>query len=59
MRSDLDALLGKLNLNLRDCGLLIKTGVLGEATLPVSFVGSSSESESATHGHLKELLAWL
>ncbi|XWS77109.1 hypothetical protein CRYUN_Cryun01aG0234000 [Craigia yunnanensis] len=59
MQSDLDALSGKLDLNLRDCGLLIKTGVLGEATLPLSFVGSSSESETATHGHLKELLARL
>ncbi|KAE8697555.1 arginine/serine-rich-splicing factor RSP40-like [Hibiscus syriacus] len=61
MQSDLDALSGKLDLNLRDCGLLIKTGVLGEATLPVSFVGfsSSSESEIATHVHLKELLARL
>ncbi|XP_007051929.2 PREDICTED: uncharacterized protein LOC18614219 [Theobroma cacao] len=59
MQSDLDALSGKLDLNLRDCGLLIKTGVLGEATLPLSVVGSSSESETATHGHLKELLARL
>ncbi|MBA0831688.1 hypothetical protein Goarm_016139 [Gossypium armourianum] len=59
MQSDLDALSGKLDLNLRDCGRLIKTGVLGEATLPVSLVGSSSESETATHGHLKELLARL
>lgn len=56
MQSDLDALSGKLDLNLRDFGLLIKTGVLGEATLPVSLVGSSSESGTATHGHLKELL---
>ncbi|KAE8708012.1 arginine/serine-rich-splicing factor RSP41-like isoform X1 [Hibiscus syriacus] len=59
MQSDLDALSGKLDLNLRDCGLLIKTGVLGEATLPLSFVGSSSESETASYGHLKELLARL
>ncbi|XP_021281176.1 protein CELLULOSE SYNTHASE INTERACTIVE 3 [Herrania umbratica] len=59
MQSDLDALSGKLDLNLRDCGLLIKTGVLGEATLPLSVVGSSSESETAAHGHLKELLARL
>ncbi|XVF22628.1 hypothetical protein REPUB_Repub12eG0187500 [Reevesia pubescens] len=59
MQSDLDALSGKLDLNLRDCGLLIKTGVLGEATLPLSLVGSSSESDTATHGHLKELLARL
>jgi hypothetical protein len=39
MQSDLNALLGKLDLNLRDCGLLIKTGVLGEATLPPSMIG--------------------
>lgn len=31
MQSDLDALLGRLDLHLRDCGVLIKTGVLGEA----------------------------
>nr|KYP76981.1 U-box domain-containing protein 3 [Cajanus cajan] len=36
MQSDLDALTGKLDLNLKDCGLLIKTGVLGEATLPLT-----------------------
>ncbi|XWS35735.1 hypothetical protein CRYUN_Cryun20dG0021800 [Craigia yunnanensis] len=59
MQSDIDALSGKLDLNLRDCELLIKTGVLGEATLPLSFVGFLSESETATHGHLKELLARL
>ncbi|KAE8733349.1 arginine/serine-rich-splicing factor RSP40-like [Hibiscus syriacus] len=60
MQSDLDALSGKLDLNLRDCGLLIKTGVLGEATLSVSLVGpSSSESEIVTQAHLKELLARL
>lgn len=53
MQSDLDALAGKLDLNLRDCGLLIKTGVLGE----VSF--SSAEPEAAVHGNLKELLARL
>ncbi|GMI75876.1 hypothetical protein like AT2G45720 [Hibiscus trionum] len=59
MQSDLDALSGKLDLNLRDCGLLIKTGVLGEATLPLSFAGYSSDSETATYGRLKELLARL
>ncbi|XP_048333754.2 protein ARABIDILLO 2 [Ziziphus jujuba] len=58
MQSDLDALTGKLDLNLRDCGLLIKTGVLGEATLPLP-VGSSAESEAADHGNLRELLARL
>ncbi|XP_072956812.1 uncharacterized protein [Typha angustifolia] len=34
MQSDLDALAGKLDLNLRDCALLIKTGVLSDATAP-------------------------
>ncbi|XP_044501831.1 protein CELLULOSE SYNTHASE INTERACTIVE 3-like [Mangifera indica] len=59
-QSDLDALLGKLDLNLRDCGLLIKTGVLGEATLPLSVAGASAEGETATaHGNLRELLARL
>ncbi|KAE8722157.1 AP2/ERF domain-containing transcription factor [Hibiscus syriacus] len=56
-QSDLDALSGKLDLNLRDIGLLIKIGVLGEATL--SSVGSSSESETTARFHLKELLARL
>ncbi|KAI9113041.1 hypothetical protein K1719_015973 [Acacia pycnantha] len=36
MQSDLDALSGKLDLNLQDCRLLIKTGVLGESTFPLS-----------------------
>ena len=59
MQSDLDAMSGKLDLNLRDCGLLIKTGVLGEATLPLSMVGSSDEPEAANHGNIRELLARL
>lgn len=58
MQSDLDALSGKLDLNLRDCGLLIKTGVLGEATLPLS-VASSTEAEAAGHNNIRELLARL
>ncbi|KAL5727708.1 hypothetical protein ACHQM5_000873 [Ranunculus cassubicifolius] len=58
MQSDLDALSAKLDLNLRDCSLLIKTGVLGEASLPTP---SSSEesSESGYYGNLRELLARL
>ncbi|XP_051144105.1 protein CELLULOSE SYNTHASE INTERACTIVE 1-like isoform X2 [Andrographis paniculata] len=48
MQSDLDALIGKLDLNLRDCGLLIKSRVLGDV--------SSAEPEA---GNLKELLARL
>lgn len=35
MQSDLDSLAGKLDLNLRDCVLLVKTGVLSDATVPV------------------------
>ncbi|XP_010540260.1 PREDICTED: armadillo repeat-containing protein 3 [Tarenaya hassleriana] len=56
MQSDLDSLLGKLDLNLRDCSVLIKTGVLGEATLPLSI---SSSSETTKKTSLKELLARL
>ncbi|KAL5565517.1 hypothetical protein UlMin_028681 [Ulmus minor] len=59
MQSDLDALSGKLDLNLRDCGLLIKTGVLGEATLPLSVAGSSTEPEAALCSNIRELLARL
>ncbi|KDP28690.1 hypothetical protein JCGZ_14461 [Jatropha curcas] len=59
MQSDLDALSGKLDLNLRDCGVLIKTGVLGEATLPLAVAGSSSEPEAAIHSNIRELLARL
>ncbi|GFS34904.1 ARM repeat superfamily protein [Actinidia rufa] len=46
MQSDLDALSGKLDLNLRDCGLLIKTGVLGEVRLPSSSAIASSSSSA-------------
>ncbi|KAG7652744.1 Armadillo [Arabidopsis suecica] len=56
MQSDLDSLSGKLDLNLRDCMVLIKTGVLGEATLPL-YISSSSETPKISS--LKELLARL
>ncbi|XP_059634107.1 protein CELLULOSE SYNTHASE INTERACTIVE 1-like [Cornus florida] len=60
MQSDLDALSGKLDLNLRDCGLLIKTGVLGEVTFSSGVASSSAEPEAAaTHGNIRELLARL
>ncbi|XP_061347886.1 vacuolar protein 8-like [Gastrolobium bilobum] len=59
MQSDLDALTGKLDLNLRDCGLLTKTGVLGEATLPLTASGPMAESDIATHSNIRELLARL
>ncbi|XP_068650282.1 U-box domain-containing protein 2-like [Aristolochia californica] len=57
MQSDLDALAAKLDLNLRDCGLLIKTGVLGEATLPLS-VARATEPDVASW-NIRELLARL
>ncbi|KAL8500117.1 hypothetical protein ACS0TY_019930 [Phlomoides rotata] len=59
MQSDLDALAGKLDLNLRDCGLLIKTGVLGEVSFPSSVASTSADPEAAIHGNLRELLARL
>lgn len=61
MQSDLDALTGKLDLNLRDCRLLIKTGVLGEVTMPLPRPGSSAAEAQALaeHCNIKELLARL
>ncbi|KAJ8900326.1 hypothetical protein K2173_024966 [Erythroxylum novogranatense] len=59
MQNDLDSLSGKLDLNLRDCGLLIKTGVLGEVTVPLAVAGSSIEPESAINSNIRELLARL
>ncbi|GAB4861834.1 hypothetical protein Ancab_037090 [Ancistrocladus abbreviatus] len=60
MQSDLDSLSGKLDLNLRDCGLLIKTGILGEAaTMPSASSSSSSGSESSLDNNIRELLARL
>ncbi|KAI7736536.1 hypothetical protein M8C21_020610 [Ambrosia artemisiifolia] len=54
MQSDLDSLSGKIDLNLRDCGLLIKTGVLGEVTMSSDVEGSSHRSSD-----IRELLARL
>lgn len=54
MQSDLDSLSGKLDLNLRDCGLLIKTGVLGEVTMSSDLQGTSHRSSD-----IRELLARL
>ncbi|KAL7592746.1 protein CELLULOSE SYNTHASE INTERACTIVE 1 [Lactuca sativa] len=56
MQSDLDSLSGKLDLNLRDCGLLIKTGVLGEVTMSTDLEGTSHRS---TDNNIRELLARL
>ncbi|XP_057495319.1 uncharacterized protein LOC130780369 [Actinidia eriantha] len=59
MQSNLDALTGRMDLNLRDCGLLIKTGVLGEVTLPFPMVPNSTEQEISIHTDIRELLARL
>ncbi|CAA6656307.1 unnamed protein product [Spirodela intermedia] len=60
MQSDLDAVAGKLELILRDCGLLIKTGVLGEATLscpPCVRSGEESPAATSSPSNLRQLLA--
>lgn len=59
MQSDLDGLIGKLDLNLRDCGLLVKTGVLGEAMTPSTAAGSSAEPAPGTQSNIREFLARL
>ncbi|KAI4371526.1 hypothetical protein MLD38_019748 [Melastoma candidum] len=55
MQSDLNSLTGKLVLNLCDFELLIKTGVLGDATV----LNSIPEFEASVHGNVRELLARL
>ena len=47
-----------LDLNLRDCALLVKTGVLSDATPPPSPAKRSTESEPS-HRNVRELLARL
>ncbi|KAM7508692.1 hypothetical protein LguiA_019145 [Lonicera macranthoides] len=63
MQSDLDAISGKLDLNLRDCGLLIKTGVLGEVTLDPTnpYIDTVTDNNTAIGAHniVRELLARL
>ncbi|KAL1195086.1 U-box domain-containing protein 4 [Cardamine amara subsp. amara] len=54
MQSDLDSLSAKIDLSLKDCGLLMKTGVLGEVTQPLS----SSIQDLETFS-VRELLARL
>ncbi|CAN1236808.1 U-box domain-containing protein 3 [Linum grandiflorum] len=46
MQSDLDSLSGKLDLNLKDCGLLIKTAVLAESPSTISTISTPSKSTS-------------
>ncbi|KAJ3682104.1 hypothetical protein LUZ60_014677 [Juncus effusus] len=57
MQSDLDSLSGKLDLNLRDCALLIKTGVLSDSSGPVSVPVQSVPVQNSSN--ISELLARL
>lgn len=60
MQSNLDALAAKIDLNLHDCGLLVKTGVLGEATIPLTLTRSASGAKrEAIRWNIRELLARL
>ena len=52
-QSAIDALSGKLDLNLRDCALLVRTGVLSDAS------GPSPPAEAPAHADVRELLARL
>ncbi|KAG1360675.1 vacuolar protein 8 [Cocos nucifera] len=60
-QSDLDSLSGKLGLNLRDCGLLVKTGVLGEATMPPPAATAAARygEPEVVRWNLRELFARL
>ncbi|MQL99173.1 hypothetical protein Taro_031892 [Colocasia esculenta] len=58
MQSTLDSLSGKLDLNLKDCRLLMKTGVLEEYTLPRTAAPNPAEPDPA-HSNVGELLARL
>ena len=42
MQSNLDALAAKIDLNLHDCGLLVKTDILGEPTIPLTLTRCTS-----------------
>ncbi|OAY78902.1 U-box domain-containing protein 3 [Ananas comosus] len=57
MQSDLDAVSGKLDLNLRDCALLVKTGVLlGDASAAAQ---QPQPQQPPPHQSVRELLARL
>lgn len=58
MQSDLDLLAGKLDLNLHDCALLVKTGVLSDATVPV-VPPASAPVVPTQQMNVRELLARL
>ncbi|KAF3795633.1 U-box domain-containing protein 4 [Nymphaea thermarum] len=60
MQSNLDALSAKLDLNLHDCGVLVKTGVLGESTpSPPTAKPGSGEQPVTAKLNVRELLARL
>ena len=52
-QSAIDALFGKLDLNLWDCALLVRTGMLSDAS------GPSPPAEAPAHADVRELLARL
>ncbi|WOK95185.1 hypothetical protein Cni_G03892 [Canna indica] len=56
MQSDLDSLSAKLDLNLRNCELLVKTGVLGAAALPQIAAASRPGEAELVCWNLGELL---
>ncbi|KAG2332076.1 hypothetical protein Bca52824_003256 [Brassica carinata] len=56
MQSDLDSLSAKIDLSLKDCGLLMKTDVLGEVTQPIEDLETFSVRELLARlqiGHLE------
>uniref|UniRef100_A0A0E0K7Y0 DUF7032 domain-containing protein n=1 Tax=Oryza punctata TaxID=4537 RepID=A0A0E0K7Y0_ORYPU len=57
MQSAIDALAGKLDLNLRDCALLVKTGVLSDAFTPPPPIDEATAT--AAQADVRELLARL
>ncbi|XP_034577017.1 uncharacterized protein [Setaria viridis] len=57
-QSAIDALAGKLDLNIRDCALLVKTGVLSDASGP-SPPPEAAAAGSPAHADVRELLARL
>ncbi|OEL29861.1 hypothetical protein BAE44_0009120 [Dichanthelium oligosanthes] len=58
-QSAIDALAGRLDLNLRDCALLIKTGVLSDASGPLPPAEPDAAVTAAAQADVRELLARL
>ncbi|XP_006649275.1 ARM REPEAT PROTEIN INTERACTING WITH ABF2 [Oryza brachyantha] len=57
MQSAIDTLAGKVDLNLRDCALLVKTGVLSDAFMPPP--PTDEAAATAAQADVRELLARL